>query len=52
MPTPYQSISERIMAAQVALDNAQSDPVLQEALAPFGYDADRLDAGRALLGAA
>jgi hypothetical protein len=52
MPTPCQPISERITAAQVALDNAASDPVLQEALVPFGYDAERLAEGRALLDAA
>jgi hypothetical protein len=52
MPTTYQPINERLVAAQVALDNAQSDPILQEALANFGYDAERLEEGRALLDAA
>lgn len=52
MPTPYQPINERIAVAQVALDNAQSDVILKDALAVFGYDAERIDAGRALLDAA
>ena len=45
----YRSINERLTAAQVALDNVQADPVLQDALAAFGYDAERVREGQDLL---
>lgn len=45
----YRSINERLTAAQVALDNVQADAVLQEALASFGYQAERLQEGQDLL---
>jgi hypothetical protein len=43
------TIDERLLAAQTAIDNALSDPSVQGYLAQFGYDAARLQAGRALL---
>jgi predicted RecB family endonuclease len=45
----YRSINDRLTAAQVALDNAQVDPVLQEALGAFGYSTERLQEGEDLL---
>ena len=47
-PRPKQSIEDRLSAAQVALDNALGDAELQEALAVYGYDADKLQEGRQL----
>jgi hypothetical protein len=45
---PRMSIDERLLAAQVAIDNALGDAGIQAALDAFGYDAARLGAGRAL----
>jgi hypothetical protein len=45
---PKMSIDERLLAAQVAIDNALGDAGIQAALAGFGYDAARLGAGRTL----
>jgi hypothetical protein len=45
---PKRSIDERLLAAQVAIDNALGDAPILAALAAFGYDAARLGAGRAL----
>lgn len=41
-----------LMRARVGLTNARDVPEMQAALAPFGYDAARLDAGLALAAAA
>ena len=51
MPT-YRPPEERLDRARVALDNAQTDPALQDGLAAFGYDAARLQEGQGLLAAA
>lgn len=45
---PERSIEDRLLAAQVAIDAALSDPELQAALAPFGYDVAALTAARTL----
>lgn len=45
----YRSINDRLTAAQVALDNTQTDPILQEALGALGYSAERLQEGEGLL---
>ncbi len=42
------SIDERLLAAQVAIDNALGDAEVLAALGIFGYDQARLQAGRAL----
>ncbi|GAB5517865.1 MAG: hypothetical protein RhofKO_01160 [Rhodothermales bacterium] len=49
---PNQPIAQTLLEAQVALDNALTDPALITALAAFGYDADRLNEGKALYDAA
>lgn len=48
MPTPNQSIEARLLNAQVAISNAESDVEVQSYLAEFGYNAERLAEGRAL----
>jgi len=48
MAKPKRSIDERLLAAQVAIDNALGDADIQAALAVFGYDAAKLSAGRTL----
>lgn len=49
MAKPKQALSERLLAAQVAIDNALSDSEVKSLLAVFGYDEARLNAGKALL---
>jgi hypothetical protein len=44
----YVSIADRLLAAQVAIDAALTDPELQAALTPFGYDTAALTAARTL----
>ena len=46
------SIEDRLLAAQVAIENARADATIRAALAPFAYDEARLAAGRALYDAA
>lgn len=41
-------IDDRLLQAQVALDNSLSDGEVQTYLANFGYDVERLNAGKAL----
>lgn len=48
----YASIDQQLASVHLALNNARSDPELSEALAVFGYDEARLDAGMALYTAA
>ncbi len=43
-----QTIDERLMAAQVAIDNTLSDAGIREAVGIFGYDEAKLNAARAL----
>ncbi len=43
-----QTIDERLLTAQVAIDNARSDAGILAALDVFDYDEKRLDAGKAL----
>jgi hypothetical protein len=45
----YQSIADRLLHAQTALSNASSDPDLSVPLAEFGYDAERIQEGTALM---
>ncbi|NIR48544.1 hypothetical protein GWO43_08945 [candidate division KSB1 bacterium] len=42
------SIDARLVAAQVAIDNALSNPDVQSYLSVYGYDADKIGAGKAL----
>src|SRR5206468_5027889 len=42
------SIEQRLMAAKVAIETVLADTELQDALAPYGYDATQLLQGRAL----
>ena len=48
MPAKKQSIEERLLAAQVAIDNALSDADIQTYMAEFGYDAQRIGEGKTL----
>ena len=48
MSKPKQSMAQRLMEAQVAIDNSLNNPTILNAVAAFGYDAARLQAGRAL----
>lgn len=48
MTRPKRSIDERLLAAQVAIDNALGDADVLAALNVFGYDEARLNAGKAL----
>ena len=45
-------IEDLLARSRTALTNAQTDADLQAVLAPFGYDADRLAEGQALISAA
>ena len=49
MAKPKNSLAERLLAAQVAIDNAVSDSEVKSLLAEFGYDDTRLNEGKALL---
>ncbi|MBK7176650.1 MAG: hypothetical protein IPH82_05615 [Chloroflexi bacterium] len=44
----YQNSNERLLAAQMAIENALSDADIKAELALFGYDEARLLAGKAL----
>lgn len=46
------SIDERLLRAGVAINNALNDAGIQNALAVFGYDANRINEGKTLLEAA
>ena len=48
MARPKRSIDERLLAAQVAIDNALGDADVLAALNVFGYDEARLNAGKGL----
>ncbi|MCB9422164.1 MAG: hypothetical protein H6667_20345 [Ardenticatenaceae bacterium] len=48
MSRPKQSMAQRLMAAQVAIDNSLNNPAILNAVTAFGYDAARLQAGRDL----
>ena len=48
MTRPTKSIDERMLEAQLAIDNSLNNPVILEAITPFGYDESRLRAARAL----
>ncbi len=43
-----QTIDGRLMAAQVAIDNALSDAGIRDAMGMFGYDEEKLTSARAL----
>lgn len=45
---PRQAMAERLLAAQVAIDGALASAEIRAALALFGYNEARLQAGRAL----
>lgn len=49
MTRPKKSLAERLLAAQVAIDNALSDNEVKTLLAEFGYDDTRLNVGKTLL---
>jgi len=49
MAKPKKSLAERLLAAQVAIDNALSDNEVKILLAVFGYDDTRLNVGKTLL---
>jgi len=49
MADKKQSIQDRLLAAQVAIDNALSDTEVQTFLAEYGYDNDRISQGKTLL---
>jgi len=42
------SIAERLLAAQLAIDNALKIPQILDELTAYGYDAERISAGRRL----
>jgi len=43
MARPKKSLAERLLAAQVAIDNAISDNEVKTFLSAFGYDDTRLN---------
>ena len=49
MTRPKNSIADRLLAAQVAIDNAISDNDVKTFLAEYGYDETRLGEGKNLL---
>lgn len=49
MANPKRSIADRLLAAQVAIENAISDTEVKSLLTVFGYGDDRLNTGKALL---
>lgn len=49
MSKPKNSLADRLLAAQVAIDNALSDDKVKALLAVYGYDETRLNAGKSLL---
>jgi hypothetical protein len=48
MSRPKRSIEERLLEAQVAIDNSLRNPVILNAVILFGYDERRLQSARAL----
>ncbi len=48
MSKPTRSIDQRLLEAQVAIDNSLNTPAILEIVTAFGYDHARLQAGRAL----
>ena len=48
MTRPVKSIDQRLLEAQVAIDNSLNNPVILDAVTLFGYDEARLKAARAL----
>ena len=51
MARPKKSLAERLLAAQVAIDNAISDSEVKTLLTELGYDDTRLNEGKTLLAA-
>jgi hypothetical protein len=49
MAKPKRSLAERLLAAQVAIDNAMTDEEVKTLIAAFGYDETRMNTGKALL---
>lgn len=49
MADKKQSIQDRLLAAQVAIDNALSDTEIQTFLTVYGYDNERINQGKTLL---
>ena len=49
MTKPTRSLAARLLAAQVAIDNAISDNEVKTLITEFGYDDTRLNEGKALL---
>ena len=49
MARPKKSLADRLLAAQLAINNSISDDEIKTAVAQFGYDETRLNAGKALL---
>jgi len=48
MARPKRSIEDRLLEAQVAIDNSLNIPTILNAVSAFGYDQPRLQAARAL----
>jgi hypothetical protein len=48
MARPKRSIEDRLLEAQVAIDNSLNNPVILDAVTVFGYDEARLNAARTL----
>ena len=48
MTRPMKSMDQRLMEAQVAIDNSLSNPVILDTVTLFGYDEARLQAARTL----
>jgi hypothetical protein len=48
MTRPTRSIDQRLLDAQLAIDNSLNNPVILDAVTLFGYDQARLQAARAL----
>lgn len=49
MARPKESLEKRMLDAQVAVDNANSDEEIKSYVVKFGYDGPRLAVGKALL---
>ena len=52
MATKKKSLADRMLAAQIAIDNAMSDVEIKSLIAAFGYDEARMNDGKGLLDAA
>ena len=48
MANVSQAMEDRLLAAQIAIDNSLSDAEIQPFLAEYGYDAAKIGAGKAL----